>query len=307
MELGLFLPTIEALHGRRWLPRWSELRDIARVAEQVGFDTLFVPDHLIMRASAYWGFDDGQSRGTWEAWTILTALAGVTTKIAVGSYVLANSFRQPSLVAKMAVTLDEVSGGRLVLGLGTGSHMPEYDAFGYPTDRLAGRFAEALEIIVPLLRDGYVDFAGNYYAARDCELLPRGPRGQGPPIWIAGFGPRVMRLAARWADAFNTSWHTDPRSLDEPFARLADACSAEGRDPATLRRTIGTFVSFAEEPDPSGRTAGALRGSAADIAKRLTDFKALGVEHVTCMLQPPDVAQVERFADVIAGLTAAQS
>jgi probable F420-dependent oxidoreductase len=306
LALGLFLPTIEALHGQRWLPRWSELRDIARVAEQVGFDTLFVPDHLIMRASAYWGFDDGQSRGTWEAWTILTALAGATTTIALGSYVLANSFRQPSLVAKMAATLDEVSGGRLVLGLGTGSHMPEYDAFGYPTDRLASRFDEALQIIVPLLRNGHVDFVGKYYAVRDCELLPRGSRSQGPPIWIAGFGPRVMQLAARWADAFNTSWHSEPHSLNEPFARLAKACGAEGRDPATLRRTIGSIVSFADEPGTSGRAADALRGSATDIAKRLMEFKALGVEHVTCMLQPPDVRGVERFADVIASLAAAQ-
>lgn len=209
-------------------------------------------------------------------------------------------------MAKMAATLDEVSGGRVVLGLGTGSHMPEYDAFGYPTDRLASRFDEALQIIVPLLRDGHVDFVGKYYAARDRELLPRGPRSEGPPIWIAGFGPRVMRLAARWADAFNTSWHTDPDRLDEPFARLAHACSAEGRDPATLGRTIGTFVSYPEEHASSVRTAGALRGSAEDIARRLMEFKARGVEHVTCMLQPPDVSGVERFADVVACLAAAQ-
>jgi alkanesulfonate monooxygenase SsuD/methylene tetrahydromethanopterin reductase-like flavin-dependent oxidoreductase (luciferase family) len=294
------------LHGKRWLPRWSELRDIARIAEQVGFDTLFVPDHLIMRSSAYWGFEDGESRGTWEAWTTLAALAEATTTIGLGSYVLANSFRQPSLVAKMAATLDEISDGRLVLGLGTGSHMPEYSAFGYPTDHLATRFDEALQIIVPLLREGHVDFVGKYYAARDCELLPRGPRSQGPRIWIAGFGPRVMRLAARWADAFNTSWHTDPHSVREPFDRLTDACRAEDRDPATLQRTIGTFVSFAEEQSSSARTAGALRGSAADIASRLLEFKSAGVEHVTCMLQPPDVAGVERFANVIAGLAAAQ-
>src|SRR5260370_11027099 len=153
LRLGLFLPTIESLHGPRWLPHWTELRDLARRAEDVGFDTLFVPDHLLMRASPYWGLTDGTSRGTWEAWTLLGALAEATSRIELGPYVSASSFRQPALVAKMAVTVDEISGGRLILGLGSGSHPAGYTAFGFAWDHLVRRFEEALPVVVPLFRD----------------------------------------------------------------------------------------------------------------------------------------------------------
>jgi alkanesulfonate monooxygenase SsuD/methylene tetrahydromethanopterin reductase-like flavin-dependent oxidoreductase (luciferase family) len=303
LRLGLFLPTIESLHGARWLPQWTELREIARLAEDVGFDTLFVPDHLLMRASPYWGFTDADPRGTWEAWTMLGAIAEATRRIELGTYVSASSFRQPALLAKMAVTVDEISGGRLVLGLGTGSHQPEYTAFGFAWDHLVGRFEEALRILVPLLREGRVDFAGHYYTARDCELLPRGPRSGGPPIWIAAFGPRMLRVVARWADAFNTSWHTDPNALEGPFAALDMACQQLGRDPSTLGRTIGTFVALDEHESTTGRVAReGLRGTPEQIAGRLIGLAAAGATHITCMLSPADTRGIERFAPVIQAL-----
>jgi probable F420-dependent oxidoreductase len=294
------LPTVEGLRDPRGLSGWSELREMARLAEQVGFDTLFVPDHLILRASAYWGIDGGQSRGTWEAWTMLAALAEATSRIELGPYVSASSFRQPTLLAKIAATVDEVSGGRLVLGLGSGSHQPEYAAFGYEWDHLASRFDEALQVLVPLLRDGHVDFAGRYYTARDCELLPRGPRPNGPPIWIAAFGPRMMRLTARWADAFNTSWHADPLALAEPLSELDAACRDVGRDPATIARTIGTLVSFENETDPPGRAS--LRGTPEQIADGMRALGAAGATHITCMLAPATGQAIEQFALVIAQL-----
>jgi probable F420-dependent oxidoreductase len=303
VRLGLFLPTIEALQGPRWLPRWTELREMARLAEEVGFDTLFVPDHLIMRGSAYWGLPEGDARGTWEAWMLLGALAEATTRVELGPYVSASSFRQPTLLAKMAATLDELSGGRLILGLGSGSHKPEYAAFGFAWDHLASRFDEALQVLVPLLREGHVDFDGRFYQARDCELLPRGPRPGGPPIWIAAFGPRMLRLTARWADAFNTSWHTRPGALAAPFAALDAACQDVGRDPATLGRTIGTFVTFAALTDVADRPGqAALRGSPAQIADGLRALAAAGADHITCMLQPPTLQGIEHFAAVIAAL-----
>jgi alkanesulfonate monooxygenase SsuD/methylene tetrahydromethanopterin reductase-like flavin-dependent oxidoreductase (luciferase family) len=300
LRLGFFLPTVEGLRESHRLSSWTELREMAQLAEQVGFDTLFVPDHLILRASAYWGTDGGQSRGTWEAWTMLAALAEATSTIELGPYVSASSFRQPTLLAKMAVTLDEISGGRVILGLGSGSHQPEYTAFGYEWDHLASRFDEALQVLVPLLRDGHVDFAGRYYTARECELVPRGPRLSGPPIWIAAFGPRMMRLTARWADAFNTSWHADPSALGAPFFELDAACHDVGRDPSTLARTIGSLVSFDDARDPPGRPS--LRGTPEQIAEGLRALAAAGATHITCMLSPADRHGIEQFAPVIAQL-----
>ena len=175
LQLGLFLPVMEGWLGDRWLPRWPEVARLAELAEAVGFDALFVPDHLVIGESPYWGIPAGETRGTWEAWTVVGALAARTRRVAIGTFVLGAGFRNPALLAKMAATADEVSEGRLILGLGCGSHPPEYAAFGYPYDHRVDRFEEALQIIVPLLREGRVDFAGRYHEARACELLPRGP------------------------------------------------------------------------------------------------------------------------------------
>jgi alkanesulfonate monooxygenase SsuD/methylene tetrahydromethanopterin reductase-like flavin-dependent oxidoreductase (luciferase family) len=305
MRLGLFLPTIEGLHGPRWLPRWPELREIARQAEQAGFDTLFVPDHLLLRASPYWGFPPGEARGTWEAWTLLAGLAEATRTIELGPYVSASSFRPPGLLAKMAATVEEVSGGRLILGLGSGSHRAEYSAFGYAWDHLASRFEEALQVLVPLLREGHVDFEGRFYTAHDCELLPRGPRPGGPPIWIAAFGPRLMRLAARWADAFNTSWHTDPRTLAAPFDALDAACREVGRDPGSIQRTVGTFVALDGTAATSRPGREGLRGAPEEIAQQMRALEAAGASHITCLLVPPTLSGIEHFARVIELLRAA--
>ncbi len=113
-------------------------------------------------------------------------------------------FRNPAILAKMAATLDAISGGRLILGLGAGWHAPEFEAFGIPFDHRVDRFEEALQIIVPLLHTGQVDFQGRYYRTPNCELRPRGPRASGPQILIGAAGPRMLRLAARYADAWNT-------------------------------------------------------------------------------------------------------
>jgi probable F420-dependent oxidoreductase len=299
VRLGLFLPALEGLLGDRWVPRWAELRRLAVRAEAVGFDALFVPDHLIFGQSPYWGVREGETRGTWEAWTLLAALAAATRTIALGPFVCCTGFRNPALLAKMAATSDEISDGRLILGLGCGSHPPEYAAFGYPYDHRVARFEEALRIVVPLLREGRVDFAGRYHAARDCELTPRGPRPGGPPIWIAGFQPRMLRLAARWGDAFVTAWHPDPSAVAEPFARLDEACAEVGRDPATLGRTVGAIVSLGDDSRRSALPRAAIEGPPETLAARLLAFRSAGVEHVVCMLDPRDENGVERFAPVI--------
>jgi alkanesulfonate monooxygenase SsuD/methylene tetrahydromethanopterin reductase-like flavin-dependent oxidoreductase (luciferase family) len=298
LQLGLFLPVMEGWLGDRWLPRWPDLSRIAVLAEEIGFDALFVPDHLVIGHSPYWGIPEGETRGTWEAWTLIGALAAQTRRVALGTFVLGAGFRNPALLAKMAATADEVSGGRLILGLGCGSHPPEYAAFGYPYDHRVDRFEEVLQIVVPLLREGRVDFAGRYHATRACELLPRGPRAAGPPIWIAAYQPRMMRLAARWGDAFVTAWHPDAVAVAEPLGRVDAACATLGRAPSMLRRVVGVIVrpgNTARPPLPMGT----LGGTSEEIAAGLLGFHAAGVDHVVCMLDPRDAKGVESFAPVI--------
>jgi alkanesulfonate monooxygenase SsuD/methylene tetrahydromethanopterin reductase-like flavin-dependent oxidoreductase (luciferase family) len=162
------MPTVEGSMGGQ-SARWNDLLELALLAEAVGFDSLWVPDHLLIS----W---QEQTRGIWECWSLLAALAAVTERVELGPLVTRTGFRSPALLAKMADTMDEISGGRLVLGLGAGTSAPEESAFGAPGDHRVDRFEETLQIIVPLLRDGRVDFAGRYYRARNCELRPRGPR-----------------------------------------------------------------------------------------------------------------------------------
>jgi hypothetical protein len=198
---------------------FREIREMAQAAERVGLDSIWLPDHLLYRFS---------ERGEvfWEVFTMLSALAAVTTRITLGTIVVSTSFRPPALVAKIADTIDEVSGGRLILGLGAGWYQPEYEAFGYPFDHLASRFEEAMQIIAPLLREGQVDFQGKYYQVHNCVLRPRGPSRHGPPLLIAGRRPRMLQLAARYADAcFGYGVpHTGPQwSYESPLNHPEDA------------------------------------------------------------------------------------
>src|SRR5262249_1087680 len=191
LRLGLMLPIGVGALGDGRPVRWAEIREMAVLAEAIGLDTLFAPDHLLFRRSPPTNvppidMPEGKTRGIWEVWTILSAVAAAPGRVRLGPFVACPGFRNPALLAKMAATLDEVSGGRLVLGLGAGWHEPEYLAFGYPFDHRVSRFEEALGIILPLLREGRVDFSGRYYEARQAELQPRGPRPTGPPILIRG-------------------------------------------------------------------------------------------------------------------------
>lgn len=288
MKIGVVLPISESDGAT---PAYAEVRAYARRAEQLGFDSLWVFDHLLSRRP-----NDPATYGIWECWTLLSALAEATSQVELGTIVLAVPFRNPALIAKMAATLDEVSGGRLILGLGAGWHQPEFDAFGYPFDHLASRFEEGVQIIGPLLRTGAVDFAGQYYSARNCVLTPRGPRPAGPPILIASSGPRMLRLTAEHADMWNTAWMGSVDRLAAPRADLERACAEVGRDPSTLQVTVGVAVSFpapGEEPPPVER---ALSGNAEAIAAELGRHAAAGVSHLICTVAPRTEAALERLA-----------
>src|ERR671938_862468 len=169
MKIGVVVP-LDAAPETGHVVRYADTRAFALQAAATGFDSLWLYDHLLYRAPHQ------PTHGIWEAWTVLSALAEATTQVELATVVLCTPFRNPAILAKMAVTLDEVSGGRVILGLGAGWHQPEFEAFGVPFDHRVSRFEEALQIIGPLLRQGRVDFSGTYYAARNCELIPRGPR-----------------------------------------------------------------------------------------------------------------------------------
>src|SRR5919106_3750171 len=201
MKIGLMLPL-----GESEAEGWPNLRAMAVAADEHGLDSVWGADHLVFR-------EDGETEGIHECWTVHTAVAAVTSRVEIGPMVLALPFRNPALTAKMAAELDEVSGGRLVLGVGCGWHEPEFDAFDYPFDHRVSRFEEALEVILPLLREGRVSFDGRYHRA-DAELSPRGPRNGGPPILIAGKQPRMLRLVARHADQWNAAWYGRPEEAD---------------------------------------------------------------------------------------------
>lgn len=290
MKIGIILDTVEgSLEGRT--PTFRDLREMAQVAERVGLDSLWLADHLLYR------FPGQDESAPWEALTMLSALAAVTTRITLGSLVVCTSFRPPAMLAKMADALDEVSGGRFILGLGAGWHQPEYEAFGYPFDHLASRFDEALQIVVPLLREGHVDFHGQYYQVRNCVLRPRGPSPAGPRILIGARRPRMLQLVARYADAWNTAWHTDTAIVKERHEPLVHACAAIGRDPATIEITVGTEVRLQPRKD-DGSPDNALSGTPQEIASHLKGFAGVGNSHLIVALDAVTPASIEQLGHI---------
>ncbi|MBA3643588.1 MAG: LLM class flavin-dependent oxidoreductase [Chloroflexia bacterium] len=302
LSVGLFLPLWEESTSGK-VPAWTEVLARAQLAEAVGFDSIWLPDHLILR------FPDAEPEGVWEGWTVLAALAAATKRIALGPLVACTSFRNPALLAKMADTVDEISGGRLILGLGAGWHEPEYRAYGFPFDHRVSRFEEALKIIHGLLRHGQIDFEGTYYSARECELRPRGPRPEGPPIMIGSVSPRMLGLVARYADLWNVYFSTTQNSASNiPLLheKVDAACRDAGRDPATLGRTVAAYVDFTDTPGGTqsfnGSGAPALTGTPEEIAVGLRAYAEVGIEHVQVHVLPMTTTGIERFAPVLEAL-----
>jgi alkanesulfonate monooxygenase SsuD/methylene tetrahydromethanopterin reductase-like flavin-dependent oxidoreductase (luciferase family) len=299
LKVGIGLPDAERQMAGG-TARWADLLAMAQRAEAVGFDSVWVEDHLLFRLG------DTPTEGPWECWTLLSALAASTSRVEIGPLVACTSFRNPALLAKMADTVDEISGGRLILGLGAGWHEPEYQAFGFPFDHRVSRFGEALKIIHGLLHDGQIDFEGKYYQARECELRPRGPRPNGPPILLGTTSPRMLRLTAQYADIWNTYFtrHENRPEGVAPLRGLVDAACVEvGRDPATLGRTCAVLVGFDDRfsgpssANPSGTPP--LTGSPAEIAATLRGFATEGISHVQVWLEPNDLSGIESFAPVL--------
>lgn len=310
LKVGLLLPDTEnQMEGET--PRWSDIAAFARLAEDVGFDSVWITDHLIHRSdptesSLETGGDRRELEGPWEGWSLLAAIAAITERVEIGPLVLCNSFRNPALLAKMADTVEEISGGRLILGLGAGWNESEFDAFGYPFDHRVDRFEESIQIITSLLRTGKVDFEGTYYWAKDCELRPRGPRPEGPPILIGTAGERMLGLTATYADHWNTWFSQTENELDKLVAlmqRVDAACEAEGRDPATLARSSAVKIEVAPAAE-SVMGAPPIKGSPEEIATELRAYADAGVDEIQAWIEPVTLAGVEMFGEVLRHLDA---
>jgi alkanesulfonate monooxygenase SsuD/methylene tetrahydromethanopterin reductase-like flavin-dependent oxidoreductase (luciferase family) len=294
LEIGLVLPMEESWTDGA-TPRWVEIRELATRAEAIGFDTVWIPDELLWRPS------DGDVRGWWECVAMTGAVAAATSRVKVGTWILSALHRNPGLTAKAVETLDEISGGRFVFGLGSGHAGRQANAFGLPEDHVHGRFAEAVEIIVPLLRHGRAEFEGTFHAARDLEHRPVGPRPGRIPIMIGAKGPKMLRLAALHADIW--SWYVEERSdLDEFGPRLAAleaACLEVDRDPATIGKSAGIIV------EPTSITGAAevlgtpVHGSAEEIADGFRAFRAGGFTQLEVLLWPRTLAALEAMAPVL--------
>ncbi len=274
---------------------------MARRAEDVGFDSIWLGDHLLYR------FADGTTRGPWEAWSILAALAAATTRIRLGPLVACTAFHNPAVLAKQADALDEISGGRFVLGLGAGWNETEFRAFGIPFDHRIDRFEEAFTIIRGLLRDGAVDFAGRYYSARDCELRPRGPSRGGPPLLIGSTGDRMLAITAPHVDAWN-AWYADTDNSPEGVAPLRErvdaACRRAGRDPAQVERTVAVLCRLTGgsgrlQGDASRPPPAALFGPPEVIARELRRYADEGISEVQLVLDPITEAAIDELAPAL--------
>jgi alkanesulfonate monooxygenase SsuD/methylene tetrahydromethanopterin reductase-like flavin-dependent oxidoreductase (luciferase family) len=295
LKVGVQLPEVE------YEPRWTDLAEMARVAEDIGLDSIWVGDHYLYR------HPDG-TRGPWEAFTQLAAVAAVTSRVEIGPLVASTSFHEPAVLAKMAMTIEEISGGRLILGLGAGWNESEYRAFGFAYDHRVSRFEEAFTIIRTLLREGAIDFEGRYYTLRDCELLPRGPRPQGPPLLVGSSGPRMLRITMPHVDAWN-AWYTtygnQPAGIAEQRAVVDEACASVGRDPGEVERTVAALV---ELPGAQGlrvfdrHSASAISGSPDEIAEVLRGFAREGIAHVQLVIDPVTPTGVEALAPVLEAL-----
>lgn len=280
---------------------------MAQTAEGIGLDSIWVGDHLLYRRAT-------GNVGPWEVWTSLAGLAEATKKVEIGPLVAATSFHSPPMLAKMAATVDEISGGRLILGLGAGWNEADYTAFGFPYDQRVSRFEEAFTIIRTLLREGQIDFDGKFYQARDCELTPRGAPGRhrnGPPLMIGSTRPRMLSIAIPYVDAWN-EWHdrfgNTAEGVAELRAKVDAACREAGRAPSDVSRTVTVLVrmtggkgrssSYSDPTPPHDGT------KPEELAATLRRYAGEGISHIQLVLDPITVESIEECAPIVAALDA---
>jgi probable F420-dependent oxidoreductase len=277
VRVGVQLPEVERD------VRWPEYVAMARAAEEVAFDSIWVGDHLLYR-------DDGlPERGPWDAWTLLAGLAGVTERVTLGPLVACTAFHRPGVLARTAAAVDELSGGRLVLGLGAGWNEPEFRAFGIPFDRRVARFEEAFEIVRRLLGGERVTLAGAYESVADAVLLPAPARR--PPLMVGANGPRMLAATLPHVDAWNT-WYDRYGNTPEGFAAenalVDEAARRAGRDPRAIARSacVLVVVDRAARERPIVGGVPPLEGSPDRIAAGLRELAEAGADEAILVVSP---------------------
>jgi alkanesulfonate monooxygenase SsuD/methylene tetrahydromethanopterin reductase-like flavin-dependent oxidoreductase (luciferase family) len=293
MKVGVQLPEVE------YEIAFPDLVSMARLAEDVGFDSIWLGDHLLYDLPV-------GPRGPWEVWTTLAALAASTERIELGPLVASTSFHAPTMLAKMAATVDAVSGGRLILGLGAGWNEREYTAYGFPFDRRVSRFEEAFTVIRTLLADGAIDFHGEFYDVADGVLHPRSPRPGGPPLVIGSVGERMQAITLPYVNAWNV-WWSDYGNTPAGFAavkatvdsRIA-AIGRTGEIDATAAVYVklqgGTGRQMGDYPTDSGAP---IEGSPSELADRLREFERAGAAEVQLVVDPIVPASIEFLGETL--------
>lgn len=291
-KVGVQLPEVE-----RFVP-WPEYLDLARRAESAGFDSVWVGDHLV------YDLPDGSTRGPYEAWTSLAAIAAATERVEIGPLVASTSFHVPAMLAKQAATVDAISQGRLIVGLGAGWSRREFDAFGFPYDRRVSRFEEALAIIAPLLREGRTTFHGQFYDVDDCVLDPRPARESGPPIMLGSNSPRMLRIGLPVVDSWNVWWSIYDNSVEQ-FAQVkaeVDAVMPEGR---SVDATAAVLVTL---PNGRGRLMGETYDASVttvtpdDLGGHVRGLADAGATHLQLVLDPITAETIDTVGTVLADL-----
>jgi alkanesulfonate monooxygenase SsuD/methylene tetrahydromethanopterin reductase-like flavin-dependent oxidoreductase (luciferase family) len=290
LKVGIQLPEVERD------VRWPEYLAMARAAEQVGFDSIWLGDHLLYRG------DGREERGPWEVWTQLAAIAAVTERAEVGPLVACVSFHPPGVLAKMAASVDEVSRGRLVLGLGAGSNLMDHETFGLPTDRLVSRFEEAFEIIRRLVVGERVSFAGRYFAVDDAVLLPAPARRI--PLMAGTTGERMLSITLPHVDRWNT-WYLWFENTPSKFAhlngRIDEAAERAGRDPADIERSACLLVELdpaAPLQRPRDRDVEAI--PVERVPEALQELAAAGADEAILVSRPITEASIRELGATIA-------
>jgi probable F420-dependent oxidoreductase len=276
---------------------WPEYLAMARAAEEAGFDSIWLGDHLLYR-------DEGEpERGPWEVWTLLGALAAVTERVELGPLVACTAFHPPGLIAKMAATLAEVSGGRFVLGLGAGWNEPEFRAFGLPYDHRVSRFEEAFTIIRRLLEGERVTLGGRFFQADDLVLLPR-PATR-PRLVIGSNGPRMLAATLPHVDAWNTWFDSYGNSADgfaELNAQITTAAREAGRDPGEIERSACVLVAVDDATGQRwwGEDVEPVTGSAEQIAAALRELAEAGADEIIVVADPITENAIRALGQVVA-------